>query len=256
MEFNEEKLIEKVQSLYENQLIDCNMYKRLNIAIYYFCHDVTIKQIEDMYEVSREVVRGVLHNPRISNYLGEEFYDLLQKKCKTRKREAYKRRNLLNLEILSEEELLTIQIVKRENVSITTKRELKMLRTAILYLANCSYSQISSILGYSKAAISGYLTDEHLKELLQDNYYRIILEQLSDRKPAASCSIVDKKERIIQFIQFIGESNLTLEVLKSMNVYALAKQFGIASSSMQYYLNDSYFEELLFRSCEEKVKRM
>lgn len=35
MEFNEEKLIEKVQSLYENQLIDCNMYKRLNIAIYY-----------------------------------------------------------------------------------------------------------------------------------------------------------------------------------------------------------------------------
>ncbi len=166
MEFNEEKLIEKVQSLYENQLIDCNMYKRLNIAIYYFCHDVTIKQIEDMYEVSREVVRGVLHNPRISNYLGEEFYDLLQKKCKTRKREAYKRRNLLNLEILSEEELLTIQIVKRENVSITTKRELKMLRTAILYLANYSYSQISSILGYSKAAISGYLTDEHLKEFI------------------------------------------------------------------------------------------
>lgn len=49
---------------------------------------------------------------------------------------------------------------------------------------------------------------------------------------------------------------MTLEVLKSMNVYSLAKQFGIAASSMQYYLNDSYFEELLFRSCEEKVKRM
>lgn len=251
----EEKFIEQILAPLIFK-VDNKTFKMLQIAIRYYYKDVTYTQLQNMYGVSNKFVRASIHSDLIKEYLGEDFYNELQKKCHYKKQTAYRKRNLLDINILSEEELLSLSVIKNEDVDITNKRELKMLRTSILFLEeDYSYSEMSSILGYSKASISNYLTDEALRGLLKEEYYNIIQEKLASRTPAPSKSIIMKKRQLSNFIDFISVDNLTIEELRNnINIFKLAEEFGVCSSSMNYYLKDCYFEELLERRGRGKSK--
>ncbi|MCI8547345.1 MAG: hypothetical protein HFJ38_00500 [Bacilli bacterium] len=255
MELSEKKLIHFIDSFYTNHLLDFYSYKKLRIAIHFYYHDVCYRELEKIYKTSTHFIHQSIHGDLVERFLGEEFYNLLQDKIRSHNRNTRGIGALFAIKSLSDEELLSISIVKNVNTEIHTVRELKMMKTSILYLEkSLTYTQMASILGYSKSSIGNYLTSEHLQDLLREEYYNFIIQKLSDKYSVLSSDLATKKEKLVQLLQFIEKEQFSLEELRKIDFYSFASQFDIDSSFIYSYFNTTYFEELLFRSCNKNTK--
>ena len=139
-------------------------------------------------------------------------------------------------------------IVKKTGATITTEKQLNILKTVLYYIENdCSYKEISDKLGFSKATISLYLNDENLESLIKEEYYIEIKNRLQSKTPAPSKSISIKKAKLMDIINYIKNISYDIDTLDELSVRKMSRELGIDYSTLMIYLNDDYFKELINR---------
>lgn len=237
-----------VENLYKKEIINKNARNKLIIAINYYYNDLTYEQLAVQCHVSVMTVRRAMDDEIIKEIMGKSFFNELKQKRANKKRTAYQKRGLIDMDKLTTEELLLFNIVKKTGATITTEKQLNILKTVLYYIENnCSYKEISDKLGFSKATISLYLNDENLESLIKEEYYIEIKNRLQSKTPAPSKSISIKKAKLMDIINYIKNISYDIDTLDELSVRKMSRELGIDYSTLMIYLNDDYFKELINR---------
>lgn len=226
----------------QNQLSKMQV-KKLQLVIEYFCTDITYQELSKKYNCGLSTVKRAMKDELVKEVFGEGFYSLLKGKSHDRKQAARTgvEKKTITLEECSfdEDKLLELNIIKNDELTDFSAREIKILETCLLLLKNAEkgYDFIAKKIGKSKATVSYYLNDEHLEELLKEEFYLEIKKILNKKTPAPSRLISEKKDIVNKILYYLEKENL-------VSNRQIARNLQIDNHTLSMYLNDNYLKEL------------
>ena len=229
------KLEQRAKELLESKIIDDFDYIKCQIIIDYLFDDVSYDDLVKKYYVSRATVRRALKE-KAKFYFGEQIESLLTEKGKKNRDKSDKTRKY-EIKQVEDVNLYNAKEILKEDILELSTKDIQIVFFAYLFLGGMTYKDISELFGICKATISNDLNSERVKELLKDKYYKKLKDRLMLLTPAPSRSISEKKEMLLQMIEYIKNTD-------NLSIRKMCRDLDMDFNTAKAYLNDPFYNEL------------
>ena len=225
----------RAKELLNSKIINDFDYIKCQIIIDYLFENVSYDDLAKKYFVSRATVRRALKE-KAKFYFGEQIESLLIEKGKNNRDKSDKTRKY-EIKKVEDVNLYSAKEILKEDILELSTKDIQIVFSTYLFLEGMTYKDISELFAVCKATISNDLNSERVRQLLKEEYYQKLKDRLIILTPAPSRSISEKKEMLLQMIEYIKN-------IDNLSIRKMCRDLDMDFNTAKAYLTDPFYNEL------------